>query len=60
MSVLSPTDTLEFERWLLANHPELFNEWELEACEWLELDEWLEREHWEVLDEWWKRKAEAI
>lgn len=61
MSALSPTDTYEFEQWLLERYPGLFSEWELEACEWLELDEWLGKEHWEVLDEWWRHKrAEAI
>lgn len=60
MSVLALTNTLEFERWLLANHLDLFNEWELEACEWLELDEWLEREHWEIVVGLFLRNQETI
>jgi len=57
MTTLVPTDTLEFEKWLLDNYPDLFSEWELEACEWLDLDEWLNLEHWEVLAEWRRYKA---
>lgn len=57
MTILAPTDTYAFEQWLLHNHPDLFDEWELEACEWLELDEWLWKEHYEVLDGWDRFRA---
>jgi len=52
MTKIHATDTYAFEQWLLATHEDLFEEWELEACEWIELDDWLDKEHYEVLNEW--------
>lgn len=57
MTILHPANTWVFEQWLLETHPELFTEWELEACEWLDLDKWLDKEHYQVLDEWQKFRS---
>lgn len=54
MTILHIANTWIFEQWLLQTYPGLFSEWELEACEWLDLDEWLDKEHYRVLDEWQK------
>jgi len=44
--------TPEFYTWVLKTHPALFEDWELEASEWVDLDEWLKREAAHVIEEW--------
>lgn len=59
MSIIRLTNTYAFEQWLLQNHPDLFEEWELEASEFLDLDEWLDRQHYWVLRKWWQRSRDV-
>jgi len=44
-------DAGNLERWADDFCPDLFDEWECEAAEWLDFWDWLEREYPEVLDE---------
>ncbi len=54
-------DRPKFERWLIANHPDVFQNYELsDAAEYLELHEWIERgSHWRLVGEWNKYKKSA-
>ena len=44
-------DARNLERWTDNFYPDLFDEWECEAAEWLDFWDWLGREYPEVLDE---------
>jgi len=43
MSQLNPLALGPFEDWAIQNHLDVFEEWELEASEWLDFDEYADR-----------------
>ena len=59
MSSINPFDKPIFERWVILNYPQIFENYELsEAAEYLDLDEWLERcTAYQVIIEWRKHRA---
>lgn len=52
MAKISPVDIPRFEQWVLENYADEFNEWELEASEWIELDEFIWQNYPEIIYEW--------
>ena len=52
MSSIPVPERMNFERWVIETHPQLFSEWETEAAEYIDLDDWMEREHCYVTAAW--------
>jgi len=49
---ISPIDIPRFEKWVLEYYADEFDEWELEASEWIELDEFIWRNYPEIIYKW--------
>ena len=52
MSLVPITEQIAFEEWVIKTYPDLFNEWEVNVAEYIDLNEWLEQEHYSVIDAW--------
>lgn len=52
MTTISPVEYLDFETWFVQKYPRLFEIWELDYSDMLDLDEWVEREYYKIINEW--------
>jgi hypothetical protein len=53
MAVIGDWEYPDFERWVEKNFPLLFEEWECDFSEVMDLGDWIYATYPEVLSEWW-------